>query len=89
MTNDNEVENKCTTLKVEVNKKDDVKTRLNDDVSQTTHSNNMPLRRKEHTTNKLTNSLRKSKHDRQCIKKTWQGSKWSRSLSNGGQNHGG
>ena len=70
VANNNEIESKCTTLKAEATKEDNFSKRLNDDTSQMTHSNTMPLRRKEGTANKLSNSIRKSKHDRCCVKTT-------------------
>ena len=61
VTDNNEIEHKCSTLRVEATKKDMLITRLNDYLSQITHPNAMSFRRKDRAVNKITNSLRKEK----------------------------
>ena len=60
---------KFTTLRVEATKKNNVVKQSNDSTPQISLSNTMPLRTEERT-KKLTNSLRKTKHDHRSIRTT-------------------
>ena len=70
ITSSNEIENKYSTLRFEATKKENMIKSLNEDVPQITHSNEIPLRRKERAFNKLTNSVKKAKEDGRCVKTT-------------------